>query len=155
MKYEIWTDGGCRGNGKADSVGAYGVVVVPEEGDIIRISNGKRGTTNNEMELMGLLIGIRLAKEILEFNDESVKIFCDSAYSLNTTTDWMWKWAANGWTKKGGEIKNLELIQSIYDELNFYIKANKIEFVKVKGHIGIKYNEEADKILNEFMDTNF
>ena len=67
----------------------------------------------------------------------------------------MWKWAANGWTKKGGEIKNLELIQSIYDELNFYCDANKIEFIKVKGHAGNEYNELADKILNEYMDLHY
>lgn len=152
---DIYCDGGCRGNGKKDSCGAFGIVIVQEGKEEIQISNGKRDTTNNEMELSGLLGAIRFAKKFIEYGEDKVRIYCDSAYSLNITTDWMWKWAANGWSKKGGEIKNLELVQSIYDELNFYCDASKIEFIKVKGHAGNKYNEMADKILNEFMDYNF
>lgn len=151
-RFEIWCDGGCRGNGKADSIGAFGIVVVHPDGKVNCISNGKKGTTNNEMELSGLFGAIKIAKMLLKGEGVEVEIFCDSAYGINTITDWMWKWAANGWTKKGGEIKNLELIQSIYDELNFY--KNDIKITKVKGHAGLEYNEMADKILNEFMDNN-
>lgn len=151
---DIYCDGGARNNGRPNSVGAFGVVVVNGE-NIHYISNGKRNTTNNEMELTGLLTSIRIAKDIIAGGEDKVRIFCDSAYSLNITKEWMWGWAARGWTKKGGEIKNLELVQSIYNELNFYCDASKIEYIKVKGHAGNKYNEEADRILNEFMDYNF
>ena len=151
---EIYCDGGCRGNGKETSVGGYGIVVV-QNGEPHKITGGKKNTTNNEMELTGLYGSIKIAKELIARGEDCVKIYCDSAYSLNTTTDWMWKWAANGWTKKGGEIKNLELIQSIYNELNFYCDANKIELIKVKGHAGNEYNELADKILNEYMDLHY
>lgn len=156
MVVDIYCDGGCRGNGKEESVGAFGIVVVLKNGDVYYVSNGKRNTTNNEMELNGLLESIRISKQLIGIDEMmETKIYCDSAYALNVTTDWMWKWAANGWTKKGGEIKNKELIQLIYDELNFYTNADRISFIKVKGHAGNKYNEEADRILNDFMDSNF
>ncbi len=160
MKYDVYCDGGCRGNGKEDSIGAYAIIVVPESGEVSKVSDGKRDTTNNEMELMGLLGAIRIAKSLLVQKDNVVEIFCDSAYSLNIATDWMFRWAANGWTKKGGEIKNLEIIKAIYDELNFYSGNPRIKYTKVKGHAGIKYNEMADKVLNDYMDnalklTNF
>lgn len=154
-KYEIWTDGGARGNGKEDSIGAFGVVVVYPDGSTKEIANGKKGTTNNEMELCGVAVGVKIAKQIIDsLGDCIVEIHCDSAYAVNTVNDWMWKWAGNGWTKKGGDIKNLKLIQSIYDELNFYPQSNRIKLIKCKGHAGLKYNERADKILNEYMDRN-
>lgn len=152
---EIYTDGGARNNGKSNSYGAFGVVVL-NKGQITQYSDGKYNTTNNEMELSALLKAIKLAKEFLDsYNIDTVKIYSDSAYSLNIITDWMWKWSSNNWTKKGGDIKNLELIQDIYNELNWYPKAHHIQFIKVKGHSGVEYNELADKILNDYMDSNF
>lgn len=153
-KFEIYCDGGCRGNGTDFSIGAFGIVIVHPNGNVNYISNGKKNTTNNEMELAGMAGAIKLAKILMKDSDTEVEIFCDSAYTINIVKDWMWKWAANGWTKKGGAIKNLELVKDIYNELNFYPKANKMTFTKVKGHAGNKYNEEADRILNEFMDNN-
>lgn len=151
-KLEIYTDGGCRGNGNLSNIGAFGVVVIT--GDQVRTySEAKRNTTNNEMELTALVKAIALADKLIEQEIvDSAQIYSDSAYSLNGIQDWMWNWERNGWQKKGGEIKNLELFQDAFS-LMTKDSAKNISLVKVKGHSGVEYNELADQILNEAMDN--
>jgi ribonuclease HI len=58
--------------------------------------------------------------------------------------NWAYGWKKSGWTKKGGEIKNLELIQtahSIYESIK-----EKVVISHVRGHAGIEGNELADRM---------
>ena len=56
----------------------------------------------------------------------------------------MFRWASNDWIKSDGNSpENLDLIQAYYD---FYNKGYRIDLRKIKGHVGHKYNELADKL---------
>lgn len=141
MDIKIYCDGSCSGNGKIENFGGYGVVMLVNNRVYKTFSKGKRNTTNNEMELMGLLTSVKMAKAL----DQEVTIYCDSAYCVNTVNNWMHGWAGNGWIKKSNNRppENLEIIKELYDLLNFN---NKIKIVKVKGHADNKYNNMADRL---------
>ena len=101
--------------------------------------NNKKQTTNNEMELMGILTAMELYGDYHTFPDGSVPIvYTDSAYCYNTLTNWMYSWANNGWTRgpKHEPVKNLEIIKRFYELITD--KGYKIDLQKVKGHNNIK-----------------
>jgi ribonuclease HI len=73
-----------------------------------------------------------------------IEICSDSKYSIECITNWAYGWKAKGWKKKGGDIKNLALIQkahSLYEELK-----DRINILHVKGHAGVEGNELADRM---------
>ena len=99
--------------------------------------------TNNTAELHGLKQAFILAKEKLKAG-LSVAIYCDSKYSIDCITKWATGWEKKGWTKSGGEIKNLDIIKpayALYQEL-----ASQITIYHVNGHVGIEGNELADRM---------
>ena len=148
----IYTDGSCTGNGKAENSGGFGVLVLDKdkknEYNIIIdcYSKHSNNTTNNREEIKAILYsffnyGVNINNK--EFVEIPV-VYSDSAYAVNTLTDWMFRWAANGWIKSDKKIpENLDLIQAYYD---WYQKGYRIELRKVKGHAGNKYNEIVDKL---------
>jgi len=60
----IYTDGGCRGNDSSmDNVGGIGVVLMyPSKGHVKEVKEGFKNTTNNQMELLAVITGLRLLK---------------------------------------------------------------------------------------------
>ncbi len=143
-KITIYTDGACKGNpGKS----ASGIVVYKNnERPILYSSNYEENGTNNTAELKAFYQGLLIAKEeSLYFNKITIK--SDSQYTINSITKWAAGWEKNGWKKKNGEIKNLELIKKIY-----YLYQNLKEMLMVeyvKGHAGIEGNELADFAANK------
>lgn len=93
------------------------------------MANGAVSGTNQSAELLGL------ASIFLAFPRTNLHIQLDSQYTLNIAETWMHGWAKAGWTRKGKEIKNLEIIQVIY-RLSALRKENNLstEFEWVKGH---------------------
>ena len=109
MKY-IYCDGGCRPTNPGP--GGYGVVMFNDDNEIEKytkfISNE---TTNNRMELKGLLCAIKWASA----TNEDVIIYTDSAYARNAILNWVHTWNRNGWiTSKRQPVLNRELIEEIY-----------------------------------------
>lgn len=99
--------------------------------------------TNNTAELNGLHQAFILAKEKMA-KGHSVAIYCDSTYAIQSITQWAEGWSKKGWTKAGGEIKNLDIIKpmyALYQEI-----ARKVEIYHVNGHVGIEGNELADRM---------
>jgi ribonuclease HI len=99
--------------------------------------------TNNTAELLGLFHSLLIAKEAV-LREESVTIHCDSKYSIDCVTKWAFSWKSKDWTKKGGEIKNLDIIKpahAVYLEIS-----DKISVQHIKAHIGIEGNELADRM---------
>lgn len=148
-----WSDGGCRGNGKEENIGAYAfyleywvdnkLIHTKIDGDI------SYRTTNNIEELKGC---IELLKAI---KNKSIKleVYLDSAYVLNGITQWINSWLKNGWkNSKKQDVANKELWLELLNEKN---KFSDIEFIKVKGHSGEVGNEKVDEWLNAIMDTPF
>ena len=80
------------------------------------------------------------AMKMLE-TDATVEIYTDSQLCVRTLTEWAHGWAARGWKKKSGPIKNLELVQEAYalSQARPGVKLNWIE-----AHVGHLWNEYAD-----------
>lgn len=96
-------------------------------------------TTNIRMEGKALIAALNDAKE------EHAEIFTDSEFWINVVTKWAPGWAAKGWKKKGGEIKNLDLVQEMY---SLYQNSNTT-LTWVRGHEGDEGNELADEWANK------
>ena len=137
----IYTDGACKGNpGK----GSWAAVLIFEKGGLKlekEISGVHRHTTNNQMELTGVIEALKTLKQICH-----VTLYSDSAYIVNAFHQrWVENWQRNGWKTKGKEpVKNREL----WEELIELCKHHKVTFAKVKGHAGIHYNERVDLLAN-------
>ena len=140
----IYTDGACRGNGKDNASGGFGVVVLDDEENILDLySKHCDGTTNNREELKAILYAmLKYGRHITNWYGGVPTVFSDSAYCVNTFNDWMFRWANNGWLKSDKKTpENLDLIQAYY---NHYQDGYRIDLCKVTGHSGNKWNEMAD-----------
>lgn len=122
----VWVDGG--GNCGPASLG----VVVIDEG-IIKMTFGAYlgdNLTNNIAELQAIWKGLRLVKHLWK----PVRIYSDSTYSINSICG-----VFHG-------KKNRDIIDPMIEYIKQY--PLPVEFVKVKGHIGLPYNEMADSIAS-------
>jgi ribonuclease HI len=137
----IYCDGGCDPNpGKAGS----GVAVYQND-QLIQLWYGiyNPNGTNNTAELNALFYSLQLAQHATK-QGLSAQILCDSMYSIQCIRDWAAGWEKNGWKKKTGEIKNLEIIKLAYVLYN-EIK-DKVLLSHVKAHAGTEGNELADRM---------
>ena len=96
-------------------------------------------TTNIRMEGKALIAAIQDA------GDDKVEIYTDSEFWINVVTKWAPGWQARGWTKKGGEIKNLDIVQELFE---LYTNSN-VDLKWVRGHEGDEGNELADEWANK------
>ena len=140
----IYTDGACRGNGKENTIGGYGIVLIYNNTKK-EIKKSFKNTTNNIMELRAVVDSLSLLKEPC-----SVKLYSDSAYVVNAINqNWISNWQKNGWkTANKKEVKNREL----WEQLINLLKVHKVDFIKVKGHSDNVYNNRCDELANEAMD---
>ncbi len=76
---------------------------------------------------------------------EHAEIFTDSEFWINVITKWAPGWEVRGWSKKGGEIKNLDIVQKVYP----LFKESKATLNWVRGHEGDEGNELADIWANK------
>lgn len=142
---EIYSDGAVSGN---PGVGGYGAVI-KERGNprtIEKISRGVWQTTNNRMELMGVLAAIAvILKRRIDKDTDQIIIYSDSKYVVNCLGEYVHKWVKFGFKKSDGKpVSNIDLMQE-YGHLYNHLKC-KIKFEWVKGHNGNPYNEMADKL---------
>lgn len=140
----IYTDGACRGNGKENTIGAYGIVLIYNEVKK-EIKKSFVNTTNNIMELSAVIDALSMLKEPC-----SVKIYSDSAYVVNAINqNWIKNWIKNGWRTSSKEpVKNREL----WEKLIKLMEMHEVKFIKVKGHADNQYNNRCDELANEAMD---
>lgn len=132
-KVSIYTDGACSGNpGK----GGFGVIL-NYMGKIKEISRGFECTTNNRMELMAAIEGLKALKEPCE-----VTLYSDSKYLVDSIEKkWIESWQKKGWkNSKNEKVKNQEL----FEELIHLLDIHHVNFVWVKGHDGHAQNERCD-----------
>lgn len=154
----IYTDGSCSGNGKKNNSGGYGVVVLESWDGVVETANpiefrSKRAvndTTNNREELKAILYTmLKYGKQESDYANIPV-VHSDSAYAVNTLTNWMFGWSRNGWVKSDKKIpENLDLIKAFYDH---YQKGYRITLKKVPGHSGVLWNEVADRLATAQLD---
>ncbi len=136
----LFTDGSAMPN---PGPGGWGLVWV-EGGEIREQRYGREGhTTNNRMELVALIEALRLLPE-----DAAVTIRTDSRLCVDTITTWAPNWEKKGWKKKGGEIKNLELVQEL---LRLYRAHPDCALEWIPAHAGHRWNEYADSLATAWM----
>lgn len=131
----IYTDGACSGN---PGPGGWGVVLL--YGDHMKeLSGGEALTTNQKMELVAAIQALQALKEPCR-----VKLYSDSAYLINGFNQkWYVNWEKNGWVNSKKEpVASKELWQELIKLSRFH----QIEWLKVKGHAGDKWNERCDEL---------
>ena len=118
--------------------GGWGVVWV-EEGEIREERHGHEAhTTNNRMELTALIEAYRILPE-----DAQAVVHTDSRLCVQTILEWAPGWERKGWKKKGGAIKNLELVQEL---LALHRAHPGCELEWIAAHAGNRWNEYADSL---------
>jgi ribonuclease HI len=127
----VYTDGSASPN-----PGPGGFAVIDNETKTPLILGRSKKTTNIVME------GEAMAAAMMAFS--SVEIHSDSEFWINVLTKWAPGWEKNGWKKKTGPIKNLELVKRLYS----LYTTNEVKLIWVRGHVGTELNELADEWAN-------
>lgn len=131
---EIFTDGACSGNPGA---GGYGVVLRYGNHEK-ELSGGAPDTTNNRMELTGVIVALSALKEPCR-----VILTTDSRYVADSVTKkWVYNWQSKNWIKKGEPVPNADL----WKQLLPLLERHDVTFNWVKGHAGHPENERCDSL---------
>lgn len=139
----IYTDGACSGN--PGPGGCAAIFVDSDNNHMLTLTEHSDMTTNNRMELTGILLALRRIERKQDFLQTTYTIYSDSAYCVNTCNTWMYGWEKAGWRRpKNKPVENLDLVQEIYSLITKLKGIVTIE--KVAGHQGIYWNEQADKM---------
>jgi ribonuclease HI len=134
---ELFTDGACSGN---PGPGGWGVILRAGAHEK-ELSGGEIATTNNRMELMAVIEGLRkLTRGV------SVTIHTDSRYVLDGASKWLPGWKKKGWkTADKKPVKN----EDLWRTLDFEMSRHQIQWRWVRGHSGHSENERADQLARE------
>ena len=156
MIFEIYCDGSTRGNGTANAVGAW-AWLVHEGGNVFKQDcKAEANTTNQRMELTAAAEALDYVVNNVMGAHDRVIVYTDSAYLHNCYKQrWYVSWQANGWKNaKKQPVAN----QDLWERLLPYFDQFGIDFVKVKGHAGDKYNEIVDTLAQnasmQFKENN-
>jgi len=144
MKIILYSDGSARGN--PDGPGGYGTILSFTDSKGIlhekEISQGFVKTTNNRMELLGVIAGLEALNKPCE-----VTVISDSKYVVEAfNSKWIDSWVANGWRKSN---KKPVLNDDLWKRLLKSMECHKVSFQWVKGHDGHPENERCDKLAVE------
>lgn len=160
-RVELFTDGACRNNQSDENVGGYGALLIYKDKEK-EVFGGARNTTNNIMELTGMIEGLKQLTD----RDILVEIYSDSAYIVNAFHErWMDKWRLNNW--RNSQKKPVEN-RALWEELLELVESfQQVEFYKIKGHLSKtdvsvkkwhdKFNEQRVVSRSEFerlLDNN-
>jgi ribonuclease HI len=134
---QIYTDGACKGN---PGVGGWGALLrcngVEKE-----LFGGEAHTTNNRMELLAVIEGIRALTQ-----RSIVEVYTDSQYVQKGVSEWLAGWKKNGWkTAAKKPVKNDDL----WRDLDALLSSHELSWHWVKGHAGHVENERADGLANQ------
>lgn len=147
MEVKLFTDGSARGN--PDGPGGYGAILQYQDakGQIHEkeISGGYKKTTNNRMELMGVIRGLEALNQPCH-----VTLYSDSKYVIDAFKQhWIDSWIKNNWTKSDKKpVKNIDL----WKKLLKVMEPHQMNFVWVKGHDGHPENERCDILATSAAD---
>ncbi len=151
--YAIFADGACRGN---PGPGAWGTMIQDAKGEIILKSSGiDMPTTNNKMELEGVIRGLKglvekWVEEGVSDRESPVFVYSDSKYVTEGISSWVPGWKSRGWKKADGkEPENLVLWKELDQLTNNF---SHIKYLWVKGHAGHPQNEMCDRMCNLALD---
>ena len=136
MKFvEIFSDGACSGN---PGPGGWGAILRCD-GYEKELSGGEAHTTNNRMELTGVIEALSALKYPCK-----VRVTTDSKYVVDgITKGWAKGWKKRGWKKSDGKPA---LNPELWDKLLGLLETHDVEFAWIKGHAGHEENERCDRM---------
>ena len=141
LTYDIWTDGACAS--QTSHAGGYAAVLVFRHPDGSHaepweVSGGAFETTNNQMELMAVITGLRALPA-----SAHVCVHIDSSYVMKNFQEQLQRWQGNGWLKTDGKpVENSDL----WKQLSVEVANRQVDWMKVAGHTGDEWNDYADKL---------
>ena len=146
LHVDIFTDGAARGN---PGPGGYGAVMrfVDRNGRVHEkeLSQGFERTTNNRMELLGVIVALEALKSPCD-----ITLYSDSQYVVNAFNQhWVDGWLKRGWKNSQKQpVKNVDLWKRLLEAK----RPHTMEFVWVKGHAGHPENERCDELATAAAD---
>lgn len=145
MNVTIYSDGSSRGN---PGPGGFGTVLhyVTPKGELVtlELSQGYVETTNNRMELMGVITGLEALNRPC-----NVKVVSDSQYVIKAFNEqWIDSWVKSNWKRKSGPVLNSDLWKRLLKAM----EPHKVSFEWIKGHAGHPENERCDELATRAAD---
>ena len=132
---EIYTDGACSGN---PGPGGWGAIL-RYKGVEKELSGGEGQTTNNRMELTGVISALKALKEPC-----AVELYSDSKYVIDALEKgWAVSWRKKGWIKSD---KKPALNPDLWAELLDLTEKHEMHYHWVKGHADNQYNNRCDAL---------
>ena len=134
----IYTDGACSGNQNDENVGGWGCVL-EYNGAEKELSGGEANTTNNRMELLGVITALEALREPCV-----VELYSDSKYVIDALEKrWVYGWQARGWKKAD---KKPALNVDLWQRLLPLVERHEMHYHWVKGHADNEYNNRCDAL---------
>lgn len=154
-KIIIYCDGACSGN---PGPGGWGSIVIIGR-HVVELGGGHPATTNNRMEMTGILEALLYCtKNLAAGSASSVQIYTDSVYVIRGITQWIFGWKKRGWKNAANEeVSNrdlwIELDRAVHAFRQHFDLSIKWSFVK--GHSGVDGNERCDVIAVAFSKRDY
>ncbi len=135
---QLFSDGACSGN---PGPGGWGAILRYKNTEK-ELSGGEKETTNNRMELLGVISALETLKEPCD-----VEICTDSKYVVDAfEKKWLESWQVNGWKTAGKKpVKNRELWERLLKQASIH----NLTWKWIRGHAGHTENERCDRIAVE------
>lgn len=144
MNIKLYSDGACSGNGQENGgKGGYGTILQAYNGSSLlgekEYSQGYLDTTNNRMELLGVITGFENLTKPCD-----VEVISDSKYVIDAFNQhWIDSWIKNGWKNSQKKpVKNRDLWERLLNAM----KPHNVKFTWVKGHNDHPENERCDRL---------
>ena len=135
----IFTDGACSGN---PGPGGWGAIIASPDGRGIELGGREEPTTNNRMELGGVIASLRAVSGM----PGVALVHSDSTYVIEGITKWILGWKRRGWTTAAGDpVKNEDLWRTLEAVVSERGRGG-VQWRWVKGHSGHDANERCDEI---------
>jgi ribonuclease HI len=138
------SDGACVGN-----PGPGGWAYILRYGEHwVEGAGGASDTTNNRMEMIATIEGLKALKEPC-----AVLLISDSQYLLKGIQSWRFKWRENGWMRKPKKGQERPVLNSdLWQELDALADKHTMHYQWVKGHSGHQDNERCDELAQAQAD---
>ena len=136
---ELFTDGACSGN---PGPGGWAFILRhPATGETRDCAGAERLTTNNRMELTGVIEGLASLKRPCR-----VELVTDSQYVSKGISEWLAKWKRQGWQRKeGGRLKPVSNVD-LWQKIDTLLGIHRVSVTHVLGHQGHPENEACDRM---------
>ncbi len=139
---QLFTDGGCSGN---PGPGGWAFILKhPATGKSRDACGAEPVTTNNRMELMGVIEGLASLKRPCE-----VELVTDSQYVAKGISEWLPGWKKRGWQRKEKGVLKPVANVDLWQRIDSLLGEHKVRVTHVLGHRGHPENEACDRMAVE------